>query len=125
MLRMAAGEGDEPLDLLDQSKSRAMLRAAAGRHAGTDDLNEDFAMEGGRMVIKEEAPPSTRGKRKRGSGAAEAASDDSDFDDLRHIAGATAAMRAGRGQAGSTAGQSGAQSLSRRSLGTKTSAGKL
>lgn len=67
-------------------------------------------------------------KRKRGGGIDHAASDDSDFDDLHKIAGATAALRIGGGsQAGSAAAQSGravgAKSFTARSAAGKTSAG--
>ena len=67
-------------------------------------------------------------KRKRGGGIDHAASDDSDFDDLHHIAGATAALRlSGKSKAGSVAAQSGARmganSVASKSQAAKSSAG--
>ena len=122
------GANDEPLDLLDPSTSRAMMRTAAGRSAEAG--GSDFPVEGGRMVINEEDAPLQRGgpkpKRKRGGGIDNAASDDSDFDDLHGIAGATAALRvSGRSQAaGSTAAQSGVRSAAGRSFAGKSFAGE-
>ena len=63
-------------------------------------------------------------KRKRGGGIDHAASDDSDFDDMHKIAGATAALRlGGESQAGSAAAQSG-RDFGARSFTAKTAAGK-
>ena len=63
-------------------------------------------------------------KRKRGGGIDHAASDDSDFDDMHKIAGATAALRlSGESQAGSAAAQSG-RNFSAKSFTAKTAAGK-
>lgn len=63
-------------------------------------------------------------KRKRGGGIDHAASDDSDFDDLHKIAGATAALRLGDGsQAGSAAAQAGAR-FGGGSAAAKSTAGK-
>lgn len=109
--QLALRNSDEPLDLLDPSTSRAMLRTVTGNHMEAEE--PDFAMEGSRMIINEEDAPSRgKGKRKRDGGAE---SDDSDFDDLHHIAGATAALRLGT-RAASTAGA--------RSVGGKSFAGK-
>ena len=71
----------------------------------------------------------TKPKRKRGGGIDHAASDDSDFDDLHKIAGATAALRlGGESQAGSAAAQSGhqlgARSATARSMTGKSFAGE-
>lgn len=98
---MAAEDGD-PLDLLDPATSRRLVHTAArgrGRTlaqktgAGSDD--DDVAMDEttGRLVVKD-LEAMQLAKRKRGDDGYH--SDDSDFDDIKHIGGARAAWRATR-----------------------------
>ncbi|KAK9864417.1 hypothetical protein WJX84_009705 [Apatococcus fuscideae] len=84
-------EGEEPMDLLDSGLARKMARTGqAGHAAEPDDFERDA---GNRMIIKEDVRPVLKPKRKRGGGLDAADSEDSDFDDLRGIHGATAAAR--------------------------------
>ena len=123
-MRFASTEDDDPIDLADPAHSRAMHKAAAGHVQ--HDQDEAFPMDGARMVINEDMPKA-KPKRKRGGGIDTAASDDSDFDDLHHIRGATAALRISGNGAASMAGLSGAKSGARstggKTFGGKTSAG--
>lgn len=120
-LRLSNQEDDEPMDLLESANFRSMERQAAGQ--GRPSTEPDFPMDGARMVINEEAP-TKKPKRKRGGGIDTAASDDSDFDDLHHIRGATAALRLdGQSGAASLAGKSGFKSDAK-TQGAKTMSGK-
>lgn len=114
-LSAAARENEDPMDLLDPSTSRAMLRTAGGGAAGDADEPE-FRMEGGRMIVEEPETVETVAaarKRKRGSNAD--GSEDSDFEDLQRVA----ALRiSGRG-AKSTA----PRSTVAKSAGGRTSGG--
>ena len=117
----AATVDDDPLDLADAAHSRTMHKTAAGQIRGQPEAT--FPMDGQRMVINEEAPK-VKPKRKRGGGIDTAASDDSDFDDLHHIRGATAALRiSGQSGAASMAGMSGVKSRAK-SIGGTTHGGK-
>ena len=123
----AATVDDDPLDLADAAHSRTMHKTAAGQIRGQPEAT--FPMDGQRMVINEEAPK-VKPKRKRGGGIDTAASDDSDFDDLHHIRGATAALRiSGQSGAASMAGMSGVKSRAKSIGGTthggKSTAGKI
>lgn len=84
------GDGDDPMDLLDASASRALVKSAAGRSesAGREQAVDDFRRgDDGRMVIEElEGGGRGKGKRKRG-GEDDYDSADSDFEDLRQYAG--------------------------------------
>lgn len=107
-------EGDEPMDLLDAGTARSMLKAAAGRVRRADDADEmpDFAENlEGKLVIREESEDrelkwADGRKKKRRAADLDAASDDSDFDDIRHISGAAAAMRRGGGSVAGKTGRS-------------------
>ncbi len=102
----AAGRGqgrlsdsrDEPMDLLDTGVSRALVRSAAGagaRGSGlrADDEGFEHDMEGKLVINDEEGAAEAKRQRKRRRGGDDYNSDDSDFEDLRGIAGLDAAMR--------------------------------
>ncbi|KAL3148459.1 hypothetical protein ABBQ38_013906 [Trebouxia sp. C0009 RCD-2024] len=126
--------GGDPLDLLDAGTSRKMVKhaaargaaaaAAAGPAAQEDDEFEQA--DDGKMIIRDEE---AQGKKRRRNGNLDD-SDDSDFDDIRHIHGAKAALREGAGSVRYAATE-GAKSRGRstagasvggRSLGARTSA---
>ncbi|KAK9863569.1 hypothetical protein WJX84_009478 [Apatococcus fuscideae] len=88
----AMQEGDEPMDLLDSGLARRMARSGSqpGQAVDPDDFERD---NGNRIIIKDDDQPTIKPKRKRGGGLDAADSEDSDFDDLRGIHGATAAAR--------------------------------
>ena len=99
---LRAPAGGDPLDLLDASASRAMLRANLGSSGGSSragaQADGGFARGGdGKLVFREEGAaaggPAAKRKRRPGGGFDDRASDDSDFDDLRHIGGLAAGMR--------------------------------
>ncbi|KAK9818389.1 hypothetical protein WJX72_011834 [[Myrmecia] bisecta] len=125
--RLPGGAGDDdPMDLLDAGTSRQLVRSAAGK-APRDEVMDDFERgEGGRMIIREEK---VKAKRKRGGGLDDRASDDSDFDDLRGIAGAKEALRAGGAKtvrfAASVAGSEGGRTLGARSQARSSAARSL
>lgn len=126
-VHLTGSADDDPVDLLEPTQFRAMQTYAAGQAAPSREA--DFPMDGARMVINEDAPQ-PRLKRKRGGGIDTAASDDSDFDDLHHIRGATAALRLdSQSKAGSLATKSGLKSVARstggRTFAARSSAGSF
>lgn len=101
-------EGSNPVNLLDSAASSALMRSAAGkRHAAeeTQGASEFQRNAAGKLMFKEEKegkeeeddPLNTKWrKRPRPDGAA-ADSDDSDFEDMRGVAGLPAAMKGTQG----------------------------
>jgi ribosomal RNA-processing protein 12 len=122
--------GGDPLDLLDASTSRRLVRAAgkagarpAGRGRGEegDDGPEFGRGEGGRMVIREEEGEGG-GKRKRAAGEDHGMdSGDSDFEDLKGFSGLELALRGSKSVAQAP---SIAASLGGRSRGARTEGGR-
>ncbi|BDA46153.1 RRP12-like protein [Coccomyxa sp. Obi] len=89
---LASSANGDPMDLLDAGASRQLQRAAAAKPRRSAD---DFARgNDGKMIIRDDdAPPGGKRKRRAGGGFDDRLSDDSDFDDLRHIGGLAAGMR--------------------------------
>ncbi|DBA66455.1 TPA: hypothetical protein ACH3X2_002431 [Trebouxia sp. C0005] len=118
-----------PLDLLDAGTSRKMVKHAAARGAPAAPAEEedDFEHEAdGKIIVKDEE---AQGKKRRRKSHLDD-SDDSDFDDIRHVHGAKAALREGAGSVRYAA-TAGAKSRGRstaggsvggRSIGARTSA---
>lgn len=118
--------GGDPLNLLDASASRKIVRAQAGGPKGAkEEYQDDFQRgEGGKMVIRDEEAE-LAGKRKRGRGdTAGFDSDDSDFEDLKGFSGISLALKGAKSvaQAPSIAASLAGRSIGGRSVRSSKSA---
>ncbi|KAL0054199.1 hypothetical protein WJX82_005285 [Trebouxia sp. C0006] len=118
-----------PLDLLDAGTSRKMVKHAAARGAAAASAEEEDDFEhgdDGKIIVQDEE---AQGKKRRRNSHLDD-SDDSDFDDIRHVHGAKAALREGAGSiryaategAKSRGRSSAGGSVGGRSMGARTSA---
>lgn len=106
-----ANEGSNPMNLLDSSASAALMRSAAGKwHApeepqGASEFERNAA---GQFVFKEEKenggkkhgdddPLSTKWRKRRRPDTAAEESDDSEFEDMRGVAGLPAVLKGTQG----------------------------
>jgi ribosomal RNA-processing protein 12 len=123
----SGGGGGDPLDLLDATTSRVMMRAAAGvagkaTRGNSGNPDGDFTLgRDGRMIINDDEAL-LGGKRKRNE-AEDAGfdSDDSDFEDLKGFSGLSLALRGAKSVA---AAPTLAASMGGKSLAAKSTGGR-
>lgn len=103
-------EGSNPMDLLNASASTTLMRAAAGKRHTSEEVpgGADFERNAaGKFVFKEEKegtgkqqeddPLNTKWRKRRRPDTAAIESDDSDFEDMRGVAGLPAALKGTQG----------------------------
>ena len=102
-------EGSNPANLLDASASAALIRSAAGKRHAAEDVPGAAEFEqnaAGKFVFKEEAtggkephddPLNTKWRKRRRPDTGGVDSDDSDFEDMRGVAGLPAALKGTQG----------------------------